>query len=55
MDTGFIIYFVFICLKNFELSWVASRIDKSTKINFAALGAISPVSGMNAAATTDLA
>lgn len=44
MDTRFIIYFIFICLKNLELSWVASRINKTISINFVELGAITAIS-----------
>ena len=44
MDTRFIIYFVFICLKNFELSWVVCRINKVIRMNFVELGTITAFS-----------
>lgn len=44
MDNRHIIYFLFIFLKNLEFSWVASRLNKSSNIHFAALGAITALS-----------
>lgn len=44
MDTRFVIYFIFICLKNFELSWAISHIDKGIKISFVELGVITTIS-----------
>lgn len=44
MDSRFIIYFIFICLKNLALSWTASRINKGIKISFIELGAITAFS-----------
>lgn len=44
MDLRFIIYLLFICLKNFELSWVISRTKKVIKIHFIELGMITTIS-----------
>lgn len=44
MDSRFIIYFIFICLKNLALSWTASRINKVIKIGFIEMGVITAFS-----------